>query len=126
MAVYAEAAGLQGQYGSTPHLSSLAESRYISEMSDTTVLDSESAILEQVIEPDTDGLSPEVARALLRFRFNPTAIERINELAEKNRQGNITPSERALLERYLRVGSFLNLIHAKAHCALASPTSSAS
>jgi hypothetical protein len=38
----------------------------------------------------------------------------MNELAEKNRQNAIAPSERALLERYLRVGNFLNLIHAKA------------
>ena len=36
--------------------------------------------------------------------------------------GPIAPSERALLERYLRVGNFLNLIHAKARCALAEPT----
>ena len=43
----------------------------------------------------------------------------MNELAEKNRNGAITPSERALLERYVRVGNFLNLIHAKARCALA-------
>ena len=34
-----------------------------------------------------------------------------------NRQGTIAPSECALLERYLRVGNFLNLIHAKARCA---------
>jgi len=50
----------------------------------------------------------------------------MNELAEKNRQGTNAPSERALLERYLRVGNFLNLIHAKARCALAEPASSAS
>ena len=95
-------------------------------MSETTALDTESEILEQVIEPDTAGMSPEAAQALLRFRFNTAAVARMNELAEKNRQGTIAPSERALLERYLRVGNFLNLIHAKARCALAEPTSPAS
>ena len=45
----------------------------------------------------------------------------MNELAEKNREGTIEPSERVLLERYLRVGNFLNLIHAKARCAWPSP-----
>jgi hypothetical protein len=95
-------------------------------MSDTATLDSESDILEQVIEPDAAGMSPEAARALLQFQFNAAAIARINELAEKNRQGAIAPHERAVLERYLRVGNFLNLIHAKARCALAEPTSPAS
>jgi len=95
-------------------------------MNETATLDTESEILEQVIEPDAVGMSPETAQALLRFRFNTAAVARMNELAEKNRQGTITPSERALLERYLRVGNFLNLIHAKARCALAEPTSPAS
>jgi hypothetical protein len=95
-------------------------------MSETATLDTESEILEQVIEPDVAGMSPETARALLRFQFNAAAVARMNELAEKNRQGAIGPQERAVLERYLRVGNFLNLIHAKARCALAEPTSQAS
>src|SRR5260370_40810268 len=75
-------------------------------MSETSTLDTESGILEQVIEPDTAGMSPEAAHALLRFQFNAAAVARMNELAEKNRQGTIAPSERALLERYVRVGNF--------------------
>ena len=88
-------------------------------MSDTAIVETESEILEQVIQSDTAGLSPEAARALLRFRFNSAAVARMNELAEKNRAGTIEPSERAILERYVRVGNFLNLIQAKARCALA-------
>ena len=103
-----------------------ADPLYTDIMSETATLDTESEILEQVIESDTAGMSPEAAQALLRFRFNTAAVARMNELAEKNRQGTIAPSERALLERYLRVGNFLNLIHAKARCALAEPASPAS
>jgi hypothetical protein len=95
-------------------------------MREPTALDTESEILEQVIELDNAGMSPEAAQALLRFRFNADAVARMNELAEKNRQGTIAPSELALLERYVRVGNFLNLFHAKARCALAEPTSPAS
>ena len=62
-------------------------------MSDTATLETESEILEQVIQSDTAGLSPEAARALLGFRFNPAAVARMNELAEKNREGTIAPSE---------------------------------
>jgi hypothetical protein len=94
-------------------------------MSEPATLETETEILEQVLQPATDGMSPEAAQALLRFQFNTAAVARMNELAEKNRQGTIAPSERALLERYLRVGNFLNLIHAKARHALAGPTSPA-
>jgi hypothetical protein len=104
---------------SITRLSLVPAPRYTDAMSDTATLETESEILEQVIRSDTVGLSPEAARALLGFRFNPAAVARMNELAEKNREGTIAPSERALLERYVRVGNFLNLIHAKARCALA-------
>jgi hypothetical protein len=50
----------------------------------------------------------------------------MKELADKNRKGTIAPSDRALLERYPRVGNFLNLIHAKARFAWAKPASRAS
>jgi len=103
-----------------------ADPLYTDVMSETATLDTESEILEQVIESDTAGMLPEAAQALLRFRFNTAAVARMNELVEKNRHGTIAPSERALLERYLRVGNFLNLIHAKARCALAAPASPAS
>ena len=104
---------------SITRLSLVPAPRYTDAMSDTATLETESEILEQVIQSDTAALSPEAARALLGFRFNPAAVVRMSELAEKNREGTIAPSERALLERYVRVGNFLNLIHAKARSALA-------
>ncbi len=103
-----------------------ADPRFTDVMSETATLDTQGEILEQVIEPGSVGMSPETAQALLRFRFNTAPVARMNELAEKNRQGTIVPSERALLERYLRVGNFLNLVHAKARCALTEPASPAS
>jgi hypothetical protein len=95
-------------------------------MSDDVSTDTEVEILEQVIDPHTAGMSPEAAKALLGLRFNEAAVARINALAEKNRQGTLSGAERALLERYQRVGNFLNLVHAKARCALAEPTARAS
>lgn len=79
---------------------------------------SEVDILTQVVEPGRGDLSPESARALLSLRFNQDALERIDEFAEKNRQGVISDAERVAFEKYLRVGNFLNLIHAKAHVSL--------
>jgi len=98
-------------------LLSHAKPRYTHIMSELVTVATETEILEQVIEPNATGMSVEAAKALLAFRFNESAVARINELAEKNRQGKLIPSERALLERYQRVGNFLNLMHAKARCA---------
>ncbi len=95
-------------------------------MNEIATLDTECEILEQVIEAGPGEMSPESARALLRFRFNTDAVARMNELAEKNRKGTIDLGEHALLERYQRVGNILNLIHARARCALAKPPSSGS
>ncbi|MGH7171512.1 MAG: hypothetical protein ACRELF_09605 [Gemmataceae bacterium] len=88
-------------------------------MSDNVTFATEIDILEQVIDPNSSGMAPEVAKALLELRFRDDAVAHINALAEKNRQGTISTAERALLERYQRVGNFLNLIHAKARCSLA-------
>lgn len=95
-------------------------------MSELATPTTETEILEQVLEPNATGMSSEAAKALLGFRFNESTIARINELAEKNRQGTLTPAERILLERYRRVGNFLNLIQAKARCALSEANSPAS
>ncbi len=88
-------------------------------MSHTVAADIESQILERVFESDTAPLTADVARRFLSMRFDGLSLKRIDELAEKNRQGIITRPERELLEGYLRVGSLLNLVHAKARCALA-------
>jgi hypothetical protein len=85
----------------------------------------EADILDQVVESGESGISPEVARAILGLKFNPQAVQRMNELAEKNRQGTLTADERAVLEKYLRVGNFLNLLQAKARLSLAAPPASA-
>ena len=87
-------------------------------MSSATPPLTEAGILEQVIMSDHYGMSPESARAILDLRFDPNAISRMNELAEKNRQGTLTQVERQELEKYLRVGNFLNLMQAKARLAL--------
>ena len=88
-------------------------------MSTTSASISDLDILTDVISPDQPDLSPESAQALLSLKFRPRAVERLNELAEKNRKGLLTPVEHADLERYLMVGNFLNLLQAKARKTLA-------
>jgi hypothetical protein len=79
----------------------------------------EADILSDVVAPTQPTLAPEAARAILDLRFNAAAVGRLNELAEKGRLGTLTEDERNDLDKYLRVGNFLNLIQAKARLSLA-------
>ncbi len=78
----------------------------------------EADILAHVIAPDQPGLSPESARAILALQFDQIARERMNDLAERNRVGTLSDTERIELEKYLHVGQFLNLLQAKARVSL--------
>jgi hypothetical protein len=78
----------------------------------------EADILAEVVAPDQPTLSAEFARAVLAVRFNDAATSRIRELLQKNNAGLITTSEKADLEKYLRVGQFLDLMQAKARLSL--------
>jgi uncharacterized protein YnzC (UPF0291/DUF896 family) len=71
-----------------------------------------------VIRPNDDDLSPEAARALLNIRFDKRDLDRIHELVTKNQDDTLTPPEKADLKSYLRVSSFLDLMHAKARRSL--------
>lgn len=74
----------------------------------------ETEILSRVIAPRDGKLTVEVANSLLSLRFSDCDIDRMNELAEKNRRGEVSSEEREELESYSRVGSFLNLLQSKA------------
>ena len=65
-----------------------------------------------------ETLQPEVARTILEWKFSATAVTRMNRLAQRNRDGTITPVERDELEKFIRVGSLINLVQAKARLAL--------
>jgi hypothetical protein len=78
----------------------------------------EAEILAEVIPPDRPGRSPESARAILELRFNETAREKMSRLASKNNQGTLTEAERVEMEKYVRVGTFLDLMQAKARLSL--------
>ena len=75
-------------------------------------------ILARVIAPESGNFSAEFARALLDCTFPDVDIQRMNELAAKNRSQEATEAEREELERYSRVGNLLNLLQSKARRSL--------
>lgn len=79
---------------------------------------SEVDILEEIIAPNQGGWSPETARSMLELKFGEKTRRRIRRLLQKNNRGTIAAGERVALEKYLRVGQFLDLLQAKARLSL--------
>jgi hypothetical protein len=79
---------------------------------------SESDILNEMVSPDVEDFPPEAAKALLSLRFTARAVDRMNELAERNRLDSISSSEKEEMEKFMRVGNLLSFLKAKARLSL--------
>ena len=72
------------------------------------------AIIDEMLEPLTDALTPETAKAFANLKV-PSAVQaRVDQLAAKCNEGALTADERADYETYVRIGNLLALIKAKA------------
>ena len=78
----------------------------------------EADILGQIVSPDRAGLPPEFARSILGLKFDERALNRMKELADRNNRGTLTDDQRAEMQKYTRVGNFLDLMQAKARLSL--------
>ena len=47
-----------------------------------------------------------------------SATKRIKQLLQKNNRGTISAEERVTLDKFIRVGKFIDLLHAKARLSL--------
>jgi hypothetical protein len=72
-----------------------------------------------MLEPLVEALTPEAARALADFQAKPAIQARVDQLAPKCNEGDLTEEERAEYENYVRIGNVLALIKAKARRVLA-------
>jgi hypothetical protein len=75
-------------------------------------------VLDQLVFPFDKDLDPDAARALLRIRFDRDATKHVNRLLRKNQRGAISAEERLVLEKYLRMGKFIDVLQTKARKAL--------
>ncbi len=77
------------------------------------------AILEEMLEPLVEALTPETARAIAQIQPKAAVQARVDQLASKCNEGNLSGEERAEYEDYVRVGNLLAVIKAKARQVLA-------
>jgi hypothetical protein len=78
----------------------------------------EAEILSRVIAPSTPNLPIQIAEMILFFAFPNEDQERLNQLAQKAREGVLTGEEQAEIDAYERVGYFLSLLQSKARISL--------
>lgn len=64
-------------------------------------------VLDRLLNPVRDVLTPEVAQAIADLRADATTQERLDDLAERHHEGQLTPDE---LTEYQSLVSGVNLI----------------
>jgi hypothetical protein len=74
----------------------------------------ESDILSHALETIDRTNWSQVAHVFSELKLPARDLDRVDRLLEKNRAGSLPAPERAELEKYLRVGNFLDLIRARA------------
>ena len=72
------------------------------------------AVLEEMLEPLSRCFGLETARALARFQVNERAQARVEELAQKCDEGQLTPDERDEYEAYVQASTVIGILQAKA------------
>jgi hypothetical protein len=76
------------------------------------------SVLDTLFDPFDEILTPEVARKIAKIRFDSTAQARINKLAAKCNEGELTDAERQEYETYVHVIDFMAILQSKARLLL--------
>lgn len=78
----------------------------------------ETAVLSRLLDPVSESLNVEAARKLVRLKADTKTQARVDELARKCNEGELTPTERAEYERLVTVGNVIAILQAKARLLL--------
>ena len=69
---------------------------------------------DRATDPVLRFITPEQARALVAFTGDEPLRRRIEELASRNTEGQLTEAERSEYEGYVRANKFIAVLQAKA------------
>jgi len=75
-------------------------------------------MLDQIIEPFAQCMTPEAAQRVITFRADPQTQAELDELAHKANLGLLTESERAEYDRQLAMIHFVSMLQARARLLL--------
>lgn len=85
-------------------------------------MNTSSAVLDELFDPVSQCLTPEVARRIAGLRASPRVQQTLDELAEKSTEGTLTDAEQADYETYVRAINFIGLLQAKARAVISAAT----
>lgn len=77
-------------------------------------------VLDQLVAPLGDCLTPESARRLLALNADPKLQRRVDDLAGRHSRGQLTPDEQAEYGGYVYFDTFVAILKSKARQLLAS------
>jgi len=77
----------------------------------------EASALKQQFDPVQECLTPEVAARIADLRAPANVQARLDELAEKNAEGLLTPKEAADYDALVSTGALIAVLQAKARTA---------
>ena len=84
-------------------------------------INSEILAFDRVVRPVMEILLPDKAAAVLDFRADPQLEARIEELARKSTEGELTDDERAEYAGYVRANKFVAILKRQAQHLTSSP-----
>jgi hypothetical protein len=79
----------------------------------------EMTAFERGVDPVVKLVLPPHAEQLVSFQPDPQLLERIEELAEKSTEGELTPAEREEYAGYVRANNFVAILQRQARRLLA-------
>lgn len=77
-----------------------------------------SQMVDRLLDPVTECLTPEVALALVELRAQPDVQAHIDDLAERCNEGRLTPFEQAEYRDIVEAIDFISILQAKARARL--------
>ncbi|MDH3600307.1 MAG: hypothetical protein OEU26_11775 [Candidatus Tectomicrobia bacterium] len=81
-------------------------------------------LLDNLLDPFGECLTLEVAEKLVKLRANPEIVAKVEELAEKCNEGQLTTDERDEYESYIHVNNVMMMMKARARKFLQAHSSS--
>ena len=79
----------------------------------------EIAALDRLLDPVRDCLTRDVALRIAALRADSATQAKLDDLAERNAEGTLTPDDRAEYVSLVRAGNLISVLQAKARAALA-------
>jgi len=87
----------------------------------TALQNHQADILNRYFNKGSEGLSVEAARYFLSLQLDPSDESRLNELAEKARQGSLMGIEEREFDEYVRCLRLMDIVKLKSRLVLQQP-----